>query len=75
MCLQAKLNRYRYLGLLAPLPIPKGAWQVVLLDFIEELPLSGQGILVVVDKFSKYGHFLALKHPLTTIVIVQTFFS
>jgi hypothetical protein len=63
--------------LLAPLPIPEGAWQVVSLDFIEGLSLSGQAncILVVVDKFSKYDHFLALKHPFTAATIAQTFCS
>jgi hypothetical protein len=37
------------------------------MDFIEGLPLSGKfdTILVVVDKFSKFGHFIPLKHPLS----------
>lgn len=47
----------------------EGAWQVVSLDFIEGLPQSQQYncILIVVDKFSKYAHFIPLSHPFTTM--------
>lgn len=67
VCQQAKTERVAYPGLLAPLPIPNGAWQTVTLDFMEGLPKSAghNCILVVVDKFSKYSHFLALSHPFT----------
>lgn len=40
-------------------------WKDVSLDVVSILPRS-QGYdtqLVVVDRFSKYGHFLLLKHP------------
>jgi hypothetical protein len=52
-CQQAKSERVAYPGLLAPLPIPEGAWQTVTMDFIEGLPRSAtfNCILVVVDKF------------------------
>lgn len=40
ICQQAKSERVAYPGLLAPLPIPNGAWQVVNMDFVEGLPRS-----------------------------------
>jgi hypothetical protein len=41
-CQQAKPDRSRYPGLLQPLPVPEGAWEMVSLDFVEGLPQSGQ---------------------------------
>ena len=45
------------------------------MDFIEGLPKS-QGfsvILVVVDKLTKFAHFLLVKHPYTAAIIAQLF--
>lgn len=75
ICMQAKPNRSKYPGLLQPLPVPDGAWQIITMDFIEGLPKSGQFnyILVVVDKFSKYSHFFPLCHPFSAIDVAQSF--
>ncbi|KAA0064080.1 transposon Tf2-1 polyprotein isoform X1 [Cucumis melo var. makuwa] len=52
-------------GLLMPLEIPDRIWNDISMDFIEGLSKSVEYevILVVVDWFSKYAHFLTLKHP------------
>jgi hypothetical protein len=74
-CLQAKPDRARYPGLLVPLPVPTESWQVLSMDFIEGLPRSGNAncVLVVVDKFSKFAHFIPLLHPFTVVTIAKTF--
>jgi hypothetical protein len=75
ICQQAKSERVRLPGRLQPLPIPPDAWHTVGLDFVEGLPLSNKfdTILVIVDKFSKYGHFIPLKHPFTAQSVAQAF--
>lgn len=77
ICQQAKPDRAKYPGLLQPLPVPDGAWQTISMDFVEGLPKSGvfDTILVVVDKFSKYSHFIALKHPFAAASVATMFMS
>lgn len=57
------------------MPIPKQAWQDVLLDFIEGLPRSAgkDTILVVVDRLTEYGHFMTLTHPFTAATVARVF--
>jgi hypothetical protein len=52
---------------------PAAAWDVVTLDFIEGLPSSAKFdcILVVVDKLTRYAHFIPLSHPFTTQKVAQ----
>ncbi|WVZ90589.1 hypothetical protein U9M48_036876 [Paspalum notatum var. saurae] len=74
-CQQAKPDRSKLPGLLAPLPVPSNAWQVISMDFVEGLPLAAQAncILVVVDSFTKYAHFLPLHHPFTASSVARVF--
>lgn len=48
-----------------------------ILDFIEGLPNSHEHtvILVVIDKFLKYSHFLTLSHPYTAQKVAQVLFD
>lgn len=74
-CLRCKNKNVASLGLLQPLPIPHGVWYSVAMDFIEGLSKSvGKVIIwVVVDRLSKYTHFVALAHPLIANVLIQIF--
>jgi transposase InsO family protein len=56
---------------------PSSAWQIVSLDFVEGLPMSHgcNCILVVVDLFSKFSHFIAVKHPFIALSIAKLFMT
>ena len=75
VCQLNKAEHTPYPGLLEPLPVPDFAWAHVSMDFVEGLPKSEHKnlILVVVDRFTKYAHFIPLKHPFSAPVVAKAF--
>jgi hypothetical protein len=67
----------KQVGLLQPLPITKGLWECVSMDFMVSLPpLRGfDAIMVVVDRFSKMAHFIPIKESATAQETKRLFFT
>jgi len=79
-CSACQRNKVEHLnpgGLLQPLPVPSAVWHDVSMDFVEALPKVGgkSVILTVVDRFSKYAHFIPLGHPYTAESVARVFFA
>ena len=57
------------------MPILTAVWEDLSLDFITGLPKykGYEVVLVVVDRLSKYSHFILLKHPYTAKSTAEVF--
>ena len=75
VCQCNKGETVKYLDTLQPLPIPPTIWKDISMDFITDLPKSGNKsiIMVVVDRLSKYAHLCTLQHPFTVSTMTQIF--
>ena len=76
VCGRAKATHMKPAGLLQPLPVPPRPWHSVAMDFIVDLPpVQGKdSILVIVDRFSKMGHFVACRKNITSLELADLFF-
>jgi hypothetical protein len=77
VCQLSKTEHVQYPGLLNPLQIPTAKWSDISMNFVEGLPKSrGKDvILVVVDRLTKYAHFIPLSHPFTVHQIATLFMT
>ena len=77
MCQMFKSETTTSTRLLQPLSIPSKPWEEVSMDFVVGLPKS-QGydvIMVVMDRLTKYVHFVPLSNPYTVAKVALLFFQ
>ncbi|XP_066384913.1 uncharacterized protein [Miscanthus floridulus] len=76
-CQRYKSEHLHPTGLHLPLSVPTVVWTDIGLGFIEALPRVGgkSVILTVVDRFSKYCHFIPLVHLYTAESVARAFFA
>lgn len=77
VCQQHKSSTQRPFGLLNPLPIPSQVWEDIAMDFITKLPLAhGKStIWVIVDRLTKYAHFVALPTQFSAATLAPVFMT
>jgi hypothetical protein len=63
--------------LLQSLEVPSQVWVDISMDFIEGFPkVAGKSVILkVVDRFSKYTHFIPLGHPYMAASVARAFFD
>jgi hypothetical protein len=77
-CQQVKAKHQHPTDLLHPLPIPEWKWETISLEFITGLPKTqkqNDSIMVVIDKLSKYAHFIPVKSTFKAINITEIFMN
>jgi hypothetical protein len=64
-CQRVKVEHRKSVGLLQPFPILEKKWEAVTTNLITKFPRTirkHDSIMVVVDKLTKYDHFVPLKN-------------
>jgi hypothetical protein len=62
--------------MLQPLLVIEWKWEAISLDFITSLPRTqkqNDSIMVVINKLSKFAHFIPIKYTFKAINIVEIF--
>ena len=81
VCNKSKAARHKPYGELQPLPVAERPWETIALDFIVKLPESRKpgtketydSILVITDKFTKYGHFIPYQEASSAETLAYVF--
>jgi hypothetical protein len=75
-CQRNKTSNRLPVGLLQPLPVPNRRWESNSMDFVTQLPRTITGydaIWVVVDRLSKYAHFVPTTSDISAEQLAQLF--
>jgi hypothetical protein len=77
VCQHNKTEHLHPVGLLQPLPVPDAVWMDISMDFVEGFPKVGgkSVVMTIVDRLSKYAHFIVLGHPYSATSVVKAFFD
>jgi hypothetical protein len=77
LCQRNKNENVSTPKLLHPLQIPNQKWEEISIDFIEGLPISNgkDKILVVVDRLTKYAHFIGVRKTDSTKQMAEIFYK
>lgn len=75
VCQQMKDSHHLHAGLLQPIPVPSMVFEDIAMDFIICLPSSTvkSTIMTVVDRLSKYRHFIALPSIFSAQSVTEAF--
>jgi len=76
-CSRSKYFKHKPYGFLQPLEIPSKPWSSFSMNFITDLPLSNgfTCIFVVIDRFTKMGHFIPFPKVLSAIDAATSFMN
>ncbi|MCH88698.1 hypothetical protein A2U01_0009589, partial [Trifolium medium] len=77
VCQHNKYSTQPPYGLLQPLPLPQQVWEDISMDFITHLPPTHNRscIWVVVDRLTKFAHFIALPASFTAASLAPIFIT
>ena len=76
LCHRTNHQSRKHMGLLPPLPVAKGRWQRIGIDFITDLPVSGSGhncIVMFVDHMTKRAHWRACRKTIDALAFARIF--